>query len=110
MFEQPGIGIDEMAWIQRDQFVYYVELAHALGDTGDWPRLRDDLLQALTAAFGLEVDQPDDPTRARDQRTCRQSRALMLLTEIRTRHDPDGDWQRFFDALWDARRRMRADL
>ncbi|MBA2529269.1 MAG: hypothetical protein H0V19_04805 [Euzebyales bacterium] len=55
MFDRPGIGVEDLAWIHRDQFVYYVQLAHALGDPTDWSGLRHDLLRALTAAFGLDA-------------------------------------------------------
>jgi hypothetical protein len=44
VFDQPGIGDEDLAWIHHDPFVYYVQLAHALGEPGDWPRLRQDLL------------------------------------------------------------------
>lgn len=35
MFDQPGIGLEDLAWIHRDKFVHYVQLAHApLRSTG----------------------------------------------------------------------------
>lgn len=43
MFDRAGIAAEELAWIQRDQFVYYVELAYALSDPHDWPVLRQHL-------------------------------------------------------------------
>lgn len=95
MFDQPGIGIEDIAWIQRDQFVYYVEMERALNDATDWPRFRDGLLQALQAAFGLNID----PRQVTD-----------LLERLRSCHDPVTDWPAFFDALWDNRAEIRADL
>lgn len=105
MFDRPGIGLDDLPWIYRDQFVHYVELAHALGDPHDWPRLRQDLLRALTAAFGLDAGNLNS-----DRLSPRQRRALELLDEIRHRHDPAADWPAFFGALWDQRRAIRPDL
>lgn len=32
MFDKPGIGPEDLAWIERDPYVYYVEMAHHLGD------------------------------------------------------------------------------
>jgi hypothetical protein len=62
VFDQPGIGVEDLAWIHRDRFVHYAQLAHALGDSEDWPRLRHDLLRALTAAFGLVAGTADGLT------------------------------------------------
>ncbi len=55
MFDRPGIGIEDLPWIHRDQFVHYTQLAYVLSDPQDWLRLRQDLMRALTAAFGLDV-------------------------------------------------------
>lgn len=95
MFDQPGIGIDDIAWIQRDQFVYYLEMERALGDPGDWSRFRSDLLQALQAAFGIDID---------------TEQVLELLDRMSTLHDPLTDWPAFFEALWGHRTQIRADL
>lgn len=110
MFEQPGIGLDDLAWIQRDQFVHYVTIAGLTSDPHDWPRLRDDLLGALTAAFGLDIDDPDSNGTPEPILTSRQQRTFGLLDDTRARHDPATDWPGFFDALWEGRRRLRADL
>ena len=105
MFDRPGIGIEDLPWIHRDQFVHYLQLAHALSDPHDWSRLREDLLQALTAAFGL------DAINANGERlTPAQQRALDLLDEIRHDHDPAADWPAFFDTLWTQRHAIRPDL
>ena len=105
MFHRPGIGLDDLPWIHRDQYVHYVELAHALSNPHDWPLLRRDLLDALTAAFGL-----DRGHRNGHPFTARQRRALEVLDEIRYEHDPATDWPAFFDALWERRHTIRADL
>jgi hypothetical protein len=104
MFEQSGIGVDDLAWIHRDQFVHYVELAHASSDPGSWPRFRKDLMRALTAAFGLHAGDTHGGL------TSSQRRALDVLDEIRPHHDPETDWPAFFDALWSRRHAIRPDL
>ena len=103
MFDQPGIGVEDLAWIHRDQFVHYVQMAHALGDPRDWPRFRHDLLRALTAAFGLDAS-------TGDEFTSRQRRAHQVLDEIHRQHDPAVDWPIFFEDLWTRRHDIRADL
>ena len=107
MFDRPGITIDDLAWIHRDQFVHYVELAHGVSQPHDWPQLREDVLRGLTAAFGLDARDVNGngvtPAPA-------QHRALELLDEIRRHHDPATDWPAFFDMLWSRRHAMRPDL
>jgi hypothetical protein len=103
MFDRPGIGVDDLAWIHRDQYVHYVQLAHTLGDPGNWPRFREDLRRALTAAFGLDNN-------AAGRRVPSQRRALEVLDEIRRHHDPATDWPAFFDTLWSRRHAIRPDL
>jgi hypothetical protein len=103
VFDQPGIGVEDLAWIHRDQFVHYVQMAEALGDPGDWSRFRHDVLRALTAAFGLEgATDGESPSR--------QHRVLQVLDEIRRRYDPVVEWPMFFEALWTRRHDIRADL
>lgn len=57
MFDEPGIDLgSDLAWIQRDQYVYYLEMAHALGVLGnpdDWASFRADLAEALAAHDGM---------------------------------------------------------
>lgn len=108
MFDGRGIGIEDLAWIQRDQFVHYVESARALSDPNDWPRLREDLVDALTAAFGLDAGRWK--VGGRHVTAQRQRAARELLEELRTLHDPAADWPGFFDALWERRRDLRNDL
>ena len=105
MFSQPGIGVEDLAWIHRDQFVHYVELAHALGDPDDWARFRDQLLCALTAAFGLVVRGLNG-----DRLTPDERHTLQVLDQVRWRHDPATDWPAFFELLWNRRRAIRPDL
>ncbi|HVM21027.1 MAG TPA: hypothetical protein VM307_13795 [Egibacteraceae bacterium] len=104
MFDRAGIGIEDLPWIHRDQFVHYLQLAHALGDPHDWPRLREQLLQALTAAFGL------DACTNGERLTPSQQRALDVLDEIRPHHNPATHWPAFFDTLWTRRHAIRPDL
>jgi hypothetical protein len=105
MVEPHGIGVDDLPWIYHDQFVHYVQLAHDLGDPHDWPGLRQDLLEALTAAFGL-----DDPGDCRGLLTPSQRRALAVLDVVRRLHHPAVDWLAFRDALWQRRQTIRPDL
>lgn len=105
MFDQPGIGVEDLPWIQRDQFVHYLQLARSLGDGHDWPRLRLDLLGGLTAAFGLNARH----THA-DELTPSQCGVLELLDEVRHQHNPATDWPAFFDTLWTRRHAIRPDL
>jgi hypothetical protein len=104
MFDEPGIGVEDLAWIYRDQYVHYVQLAHALGDPADWTHFRDDLLRALTAAFGL------NPSNAGGGLAPRQRRALEVLDVTRQHHDPATDWPAFFDLLWSRRHAIRSDF
>ncbi len=111
MFAERGIGAGDLRWIQRDQFVYFVELEHELSDPRDWPRFRENLAEALNAAFGLD-SVGVDADRAGGEPTVFSSRGrvLQVLEEIRCQHDPVTDWSRFFDALWERRRVLREDL
>ncbi len=105
MFDRAGIGIEDLPWIHRDQFVHYIQLAYVLSDPNDWSHLREELLQALTAAFGL------DACHANGERlTPSQQRALEVLDEIRPHHDPATEWLAFFDTLWTRRHAIRPNL
>ena len=111
MFDRPGIGLDDLLWIHRDQYVHYVELAHAISSPHDWPQLRQDLLAALTATFGLGRGDGNGDCNGNGQPfTPRQHRALEVLDEIHDQYDPATDWPAFFDALWQRRHTLRPDL
>jgi hypothetical protein len=100
----PLLLATRLAWIHRDQFVHYIQLAHALGDPGDWSRFREDLMRALTAAFGLDAEY------ATGQLTPRQRNALEVLDKVWADHDPTTDWPAFFNTLWNRRHAIRPDL
>ena len=110
MFDETGIGPDDLAWIRRDQYVYYLHLTYALSDPNDWPNLRRDLHCALTETFALDHPPPDPPPDAPEPAPEPPAAALAVIDDIRDRHDPATDWPAFFDALWNARHHLRADL
>lgn len=111
MFAEPGIGAEDLGWIQRDQFVYYIEMEHQLSDPRDWPRFRENLAEALNAAFGLDsLSVNADRAGGESTVSSRRRRVLQVLDEIRSQHNPVTEWSRFFDALWDRRRVLRDDL
>ena len=105
MLSQPGIGLEDLPWIHRDQFVHYVELAHALSDPDDWARFRDDLVRGLIAAFGLDAQGVDG-----HQLTPLKHHALLVLDQVRHQHDPVTAWPAFFELLWSRRHAIRPDL
>lgn len=114
MHSPDGGEVDEAAvwgtpaFIERDQFVYYLTLAHQLSDPTDWPAFRRELVAALTAAWGLDTIWIGTPADVQQRRTAaRLDRAFVLVDEIRADHDPAGDWEAFFNALWDARGPLR---
>jgi hypothetical protein len=96
--------IGTSAWIERDQFVYFVTMARELGNPEDWATFRDQLVSALKAAWGLDAIwlhlPPDRQARRRAQRIAT---TYEIVDEVRTRHDPLTDWDAYFDALWAAR-------
>lgn len=113
---QMGLDLDDdasvfgsAAFVERDQFVYFVTLARELGDPADWPGFRDELVTALNAAWGLDTIWSDLPAEVQRERTAtRLQRAHEILDEVRQHHDPLCDWDRFVDVLWDSRSRLRA--
>ena len=96
--------IGTSAWIERDQFVYFVTMARELGDPGNWGEFRDQLVAALRAAWGLAALRlnlhADDQERRRAQRIAA---VYEIVDSVRVRHDPLTDWDAYFDALWAAR-------
>ncbi|MFA9444438.1 hypothetical protein [Egicoccus sp. AB-alg6-2] len=96
------------AFVERDQFVYYVTLARELDDPADWPGFRSELVAALNAAWGLDTIWSDLPAEVQRERTeGRLQRAHEVLDVVRQQHDPLCDWDQFTDSLWDARDRLR---
>jgi hypothetical protein len=100
MFGTPGIDVDDLAWIERDQFVYFMEMEHHLNDPVDWPRFRSGLVNALAAAYGWD---PGDTARVAGD-------VSGLLDAARQVADPTRDWERFCDEVWAAVRLGRAVL
>ncbi len=97
--------------VARDQYVHFVTLARQHGDSADWTRFRLELGAALNAAWGLDTRWGHRTAAQNDwvanQRHCR---ALAVLDELRVRIDPAAEWSAFFDALWEARATIRADI
>ena len=104
-----GIGPEEIAWIQRDQFVYYLDLERRLAHPADWLSFRLRLVGALTAAWGLDTRYAARLLR-HELLSIPQRRALHLLDHIRQHHDPAVDWVTFREALWCRRHELRHDL
>jgi hypothetical protein len=107
---------DEAVWgspafVERDQFVYFVTMAHELADPTDWPAFRDELVAALNAAWGLDTVWVELAPRAQARRTAERFQwAYALVDAVRRRHDPSTDWDGFFDALWAGRGPLREGL
>lgn len=102
MIAQRGIGVDDLAWIQRDQFVHYLTVARATTDPDHWPTFRQAVVEALTAAFGLD--------NCADAHDLRQSTAIEVLDAIRSTCDPATSWPEFMASLWERRQTIRPDL
>lgn len=98
-----GIGMDDLAWIQRDQFVYYFILARVTHDPIDWPTFRIALFEALNAAFGLGLD----PARPRHLK-CMPVFDILDATRLTT--DPASEWPRYMEEIWRQRHKFRDDL
>lgn len=100
MFDDPGIDVDEIAWIERDQFVYFMEMEHQLGDPTDWPAFRVGLGEALAAAFGWLPEAPEGTDDA----------VLGRLDSARETADPTTEWDRFLEAVWSTLSRRRLPI
>lgn len=101
MFEVPGIDADDVAWIERDQFVYFTEVERELSDPNDWPRLKHDLARALIVALALPAMESDD----RDSSGVPPP-VSALLDQVRRLRDPTVEWELFQDGLWKERRSL----
>ena len=96
--------IGTSAWIERDQFVYFVTMARELGDPENWETFRHELVSALKVAWGLDAIRLDLPAdRQERQRAQRIAAAYEVVDMARARHDPLKGWDGFFDALWATR-------
>ena len=101
--DDPNV-VGSSAWIERDQFVYFVTMARELGDPRDWEVFRDELVAALRAAWGLDALWLHlDATAQHARRTRRISLAYDLVDQARSRHDPAVDWDDFMESLWSSR-------
>jgi hypothetical protein len=104
-----GIGPAEVTWIQREQFVYFLELERRLAHPADWMTFRLRLVGALTAAWGLDTRYPAWQLR-HELLSIPQRRALQLLDHIRQEHDPATGWTAFREALWLRRHKLGLPL
>lgn len=104
MFATHGIDREELAAIQRDQFVHYLGMAQALGDVGDWPGLRGRVVDALRAAWALDGVRDDRDTELEEARVrSRIAAAQELVDQAARRHSPVRDWDGFARQLWHCR-------
>ena len=92
------------AWIERDQFAYYLTVAYMSADPTDWPSFRRAIHGALVATHYLDRHLAADasPEDAPDQR-----HAMRLLDDIRDRYNPAVTWAGFVLELWTHRREFR---
>jgi hypothetical protein len=95
MLDRTGIGVDDLAWIHRDQFVHYLTVAQAT-DPCDWPSFRLAVSDALAAALGLDDNEAEA--------------ALAVVDQVHGLRDPVSEWHEFLGELWRRRRAIRADL
>lgn len=93
-----GIGVEDLAWIHRDQFLHYLTVTRATSDPTAWRRFRDAVVEALEAAFGLAPEETGP------------AGALAVVEAVRRTFDPADDWEGFLDELWRQRRSIRPDL
>lgn len=96
--------VGSSAWIEREQFVYFVTMARELGNPGDWQPFRDELVSALRAAWGIDAVwlHLDGPAR-QARRASRLACAYAVVDQARDHSDPVGDWDAFVAALWSFR-------
>jgi hypothetical protein len=101
--DDPNV-IGTSAWIERDQFVYFVTMARELGSPADWDRFRDELVAALRAAWGIDALWLHlDANAQHDRRARRISLAYKVVDEVRVNYDPASDWDGFMESLWSSR-------
>lgn len=103
----------------RCQPYSYLAASHTVSHPETGPRrdgqgtggtmMRLDLAEALAAAFSLYRTPPWADRRSTEDMRTRQQ-VLDVLDSVRFRHHPAGDWDSFFDALWERRSELRNDL
>lgn len=98
---EPGIDIEDLASIERDQFVYFMAMEHELNDPTDWPKFREGLVNALAVAYGW-----DPSAEAWSQR---RQHAVDVLDGARGAANPSTDWLKFRDKVWQGIRIARSD-
>lgn len=98
MNHHPGIGVDDLPWIHREQFVHYLTVARSTDDATDWLTFRHVLLEALAAALGLD----DEEARLRG--------AAEVVDAARRDYDPAARWSEFMEAVWAKRHVLRPDI
>ena len=107
MVSMHDIDRDELAVIQRDQFVHYVGMAYALADVGDWQALRGRVVDALRAAWALDGVREDRDAELEDARVqSRIAAAGRLVDQAARSHPPADGWNAFTGQLWDGRGRL----
>lgn len=102
-----GLHLDELPQIEREGFVHFVTIARRCGHDGRWTVFREELVSALTAAFGLDsrwLDRDQELETARIAERCR--RAFVLVDQAAGRFDPVSQWPQFREALWDGRQAL----
>ena len=98
-----GISVNEVAWIQREQFLHFINGARRDGNPDDWASFRLVLADALDAAFGFES--ADTPCPDAHRRA-----ALDVVDRSRATSDPVSCWASVVDGVWARRREIRPDL
>lgn len=107
VFGMQGIDREELAAIQRDQFVHYLGMAHALGDVGDWAGLRGRVVDALRAAWALDAVRDDRDAELEEARVrSRVAAAQDLVDQVARHHPPARQWDDFASQLWHGRGRL----
>ncbi len=95
------------AWVEREQFAYYLTVAYMSADPTDWSSFRRAIHGALVATLYLDrhLDADTPAHEAPDQQD-----AVRLLDDIRDRYNPAVNWAGFVLELWARRREFRLAL
>ena len=102
--DEPGIPLRILPWLERMQFQRSVTDTYREHRPDDWPRFRDALYCALSAAFGLNGSLGDRDPSAEAARVDSQHRRLgKLLDQARERFDPAMQWEEFREIVWTGR-------